>query len=330
MAEEIASSQNYLPEVLLVRPPPAFYLFGDQFFRSDKFRFLKAYESPLPLNDFLVTHAQSVRAILSSGGAPVTAETIGLMPALKLITTTSQGLNQIDLHECRRRGIAVASAGTVFSPDCADSVVGLLIDVLRKISAANRYVKKGLWAVNGDYPLTSKVSGKRVGIVGLGSIGSEVAKRLEAFGCPISYYSRTKKEYVSYPFYSDVHELAVNSDVLIVCCALTEETHHLINKDVLSALGKSGVVINIGRGAIIDEKGLVQCLVQGEIGGAGLDVFEHEPDVPSELFVLDNVVMSPHNAVFTHGSFEDLEKVVVGNLEAFFSNEPLLTQVKFD
>lgn len=325
MAEE-----NNLPQVLLIRPPPAFYLFGDQFFSSNKFQFLKAYESPLPLNDFLITHAQSIQAILSSGGAPVPAQTIRLMPSLQLIATTSQGVNHIDLLECRHRGIKVASVGTIFSADCADSVVGLLIDVLRKVSAANRYVKKGLWPLKGDYPLTSKVSGKRVGIVGLGSIGSEVAKRLEAFGCPISYNSRKKKAAVLYPFYSDVGELAANSDVLIVCCALTEETHHLINKQVLSALGKNGVVINIGRGAIIDEKELVRCLVQGEIGGAGLDVFEHEPDVPSELFALDNVVMSPHNAVFTNESFEDLRKVVVGNLKAFFSNEPLLTQVKYD
>ncbi|GKV12972.1 hypothetical protein SLEP1_g24055 [Rubroshorea leprosula] len=323
-------SRNDLPQVLLLRPPPSFYLFGDQFYLSDKFQLLKAYESPLPLSEFLTTHAQSIRAILSSGGAPVTAETIRLMPALQLVVTTSQGLDHIDLGECCRRGITVSGAGTIFSADCADSVVGLLLDVMRKISAANRYVKQGLWAVKGDYPLGSKLSGKRVGIVGLGSIGSEVAKRLEAFGCSVSYNSRKKKPDVSYPFYSDVRELAADCDILAVCCALTEETHHLINKEVLKALGKEGVIVNIARGAIIDEKELVQCLVQGEVGGAGLDVFEHEPDVPSELFELDNVVMNPHNSVFTYESFQDQRKVVVGNLEAFFSNEPLLTPVKND
>lgn len=169
-----------------------------------------------------------------------------------------------------------------------------------------------------------------MGIVGLGSIGLEVAKRLEAFGCSISYNSRKKKPDVSYPFYSDVRELAADCDILVVCCALTEETHHLINKEVLKALGKEGVIVNIARGAIIDEKELVQCLVQGEVGGAGLDVFEHEPDVPSELFELDNVVMTPHNAVFTYETFQDQRKVAVGNLEAFFSNKPLLTAVKND
>ncbi|XVF79936.1 hypothetical protein PTKIN_Ptkin15bG0030200 [Pterospermum kingtungense] len=324
-------SQNHLPYVLILnKPPPAFLIFGDHFYNSPKFHFLKAYESPLPLPQFLLAHAQSVRAILSSGSAPVTADTIRLLPHLRLVVTTSQGLNHIDLAECRRRGIAVAGAGNIYSPDCADSVVGLLIDVLRKISAANCFVKQGLWPSQGDYPLGFKLGGKRVGIVGLGSIGSEVAKRLEAFGCSISYNSRNKKPLVPYPFYPNVVELAANCDVLVISCALTDETHHLINKEVLSALGKDGVIVNIARGSIIDEKELVRCLVEGEIRGAGLDVFEHEPDVPVELFALDNVVMSPHNAVFTRESLEELRKIVVGNLEAFFANEPLLTPVCLD
>lgn len=144
--------QNDLPQVLLIKPPVASYLFGDNFYSSKKFQFLKAYESPLPLNDFLLTHAQSVRAILSSGAA-VTSDIISLMPALKVVVTTSQGLNHIDLRECRLRGIAVASVGTVFSADCADLAVGLLIDVLRKVSAANRFVKNGLWPIKGAHPL---------------------------------------------------------------------------------------------------------------------------------------------------------------------------------
>lgn len=323
-------NDNDLPYVLILKPPPACVIFGDHFYNSPKFQFLKSYDSPLPLPQFLVDHAQSVQAILSSGGAPVTADTIRLLPHLRLVVTTSQGLNHIDLSECRRRGIAVAGAGTIFSPDCADSVVGLLIDVLRKVSAANRFVKQGLWSSQGDYHLGFKLGGKRVGIVGFGSIGSEVAKRLRAFGCSISYNSRNKKPSVPYPFYSNVVELAANCDALVISCALTNETHHLINKEVLSALGKDGVVINIARGPIIDEKELVRCLVEGEIRGAGLDVFEHEPDVPVQLFALDNVVMSPHNAVFTRESFQDLREIVVGNLEAFFSNQPLLTRVHLD
>ncbi|GAV76667.1 2-Hacid_dh domain-containing protein/2-Hacid_dh_C domain-containing protein [Cephalotus follicularis] len=317
-------SQN-LPKVIVFIKPPVFTLLGEHYFHSPIFQFLKAYESPLPLHQFLTTHAHSIQAILSSGGAPVTADILDKLPSVRLVVTTSAGLNQIDLPACRLRGVAVANAADVYSADVADLAVGLLIDVLRKISCADRYVRQGLWVTKGDYPLGYKLGGKRVGIVGLGSIGFEVAKRLEAFGCHISYNSRKKKPYASYPFYSNVHELAANSDALVICCALTDQTRHMINKEVLLALGKEGVIVNIGRGAIIDEKEMVQCLVQEEIRGAGLDVFENEPDVPQELFAMDNVVLSPHRAVFTPESFKDLAELVVGNLEAFFLNKPLLS-----
>lgn len=135
---------------------------------------------------------------------------------------------------------------------------------------------------------------------------------------------------MSYPFYTNVCELAANSDVLIICCGLTDQTRHMINREVLLALGKEGVIVNIGRGAIIDEKEMVQCLAEGEIGGAGLDVFENEPNVPKELFALDNVVLAPHLAVFTPESFKALRDIMVGNLEAFFSNKPLLSPVIYE
>ncbi|CAB4300211.1 unnamed protein product [Prunus armeniaca] len=151
-----------------------------------------------------------------------------------------------------------------------------------------------------DVPYLLIVELGGIGIVGL----AEVAKRLEAFGCVVSYNSRRKQQALPYLFYSNVHELAANTNALIICCALTDQTHHMIKKEVLSALGREGVIVNVGRGAIIDEKELVRCLVHGEIGGAGLDVFENEPHVPQELFALDNVVLSPHNAALTPESFE--------------------------
>lgn len=152
-----------------------------------------------------------------------------------------------------------------------------------------------------------------------------MATRVEAFGCNVLYNSRNKKPLVPYPYYSNVCELAMNSDVLIVCSGLTEQTHHMINKEVLLALGKEGLIINVGRGASIDERELVQCLMRGEIAGAGLDVFENEPDVPKELIALDNVVLSPHRAVHTTETLMALSELVIGNLVAFFSNKPLLS-----
>ncbi|KAL0302301.1 UNVERIFIED_CONTAM: Glyoxylate/hydroxypyruvate reductase HPR3 [Sesamum calycinum] len=249
-------------------------------------------------------------------------------PLLRLVVTTSAGINHIDLVECRRRGISVANAASIFSADVADLAVGLLLDVLRRISAGNRFVKGGLWPMQEAYPLGFKLGGKKVGIVGLGSIGLYVAKRLESFGCAISYNSRKEKPSVSYAFCPDICKLAANSDVLVICCALTEQTHHMINREVLLALGKEGALVNIARGAVVDEKELVSCLQSGEIGGAGLDVFENEPSVPKELHELNNVVMSPHCAAFTEESMRDLYELMCANLEAFFSNKPLLSLIQ--
>ncbi|KAI4371334.1 hypothetical protein MLD38_019582 [Melastoma candidum] len=323
-----------LPEVVLFRHPQHFYL-TDTPLPTDSFRFLKPYESPhLSLPDFLTLHCASAEAILTSGGFPVPYDSISRLPSLRLVLTTSAGLNHIDLSECRRRGIAVASAGDVYSADVADFAVGLLIDVLRRVSAADRWVRRGVWR-EGDgggreYPLGFKLGGKRVGIVGLGRIGLQVAKRLEPFGCKILYTSRKEKPTTPYPFYPNVLELSSNSDVLVICCGLNEETRHMINKQVMLALGKDGVIINIGRGNIIDEVEMVKLLVQGELGGAGLDVFENEPHIPKELIAMDNVVLSPHKAVLTPESMLDICKLMVGNLEAFFSNRPLLSPVLLD
>ncbi|KAG5231288.1 glyoxylate/hydroxypyruvate reductase [Salix suchowensis] len=314
------------PQVLVLKPPPVLSVIGEESFLSNKYQFLKAWESPLPLHQFLTAHAGSIQAILCSGAAPVTDDLLQLLPSVRLVVTASAGTNHIDLEACHRRGISVTNAGNVFSDDGADAAVGLLIDVLRKITASDRYVRQGLWVSEGDYPLGSKLRGKRVGIVGLGGIGLEIAQRLEALGCDSGSFKK-KKTFLSYPFYSDVCQLAAHSDALIICCALTDQTRHMIDKDVFSALGKEGVIVNVGRGAIVDEKEMVRCLVHGEIAGAGLDVFENEPDVPKELFELDNVVLSPHRAVFTPESFMALCELVVGNLEAFFSNKPLLSPV---
>lgn len=155
----------------------------------------------------------------------------------------------------------------------------------------------------------------------------EVAKRLESFGCEIFYTSRKEKPSVSYPYYSNVYDLATESCALIICCGLTEETRNMINKPVMEALGKDGVLVNIGRGGIINEKELVECLVEGKIGGAGLDVFEKEPDVPEEFLTMENVVLSPHRAVRTPESLISMCEHVAGNLEAFFSNRPLISPV---
>ncbi|XP_026377885.1 glyoxylate/hydroxypyruvate reductase HPR3-like [Papaver somniferum] len=262
----------------------------------------------------------------------VTKEFLDCLPSLGCIVLTCVGLDNIDLDECKKRGIFIGNAGTVYSEDVADYAIGLLIDVLRRISSGHRLVRSGLWlwTINKEYSLSSKLTGKRIGIVGLGSIGTEVAKRLVAFNCIIAYTSRNKKPSVPFSYYSNVVDLASHSDVLILTCELNKQTFHIINKDVMLALGKKGIIINVGRGALVDEKEMVRCLVQGELGGAGLDVFENELHVPIELVGMDNVVLTHHNAVETLESYTDLHELVISNLEAFFSNKPLLSLVKYD
>jgi hydroxypyruvate reductase 2 len=168
-------------------------------------------------------------------------------------------------------------------------------------------------------------SGKTVGIIGLGRIGTAIAKRAEGFNCPISYFSRTQKQESKYKYYPSVVELASNCDILVVACPLTEETHHIINREVINALGPKGYLINIGRGKHVDETELVSALLEGRLGGAGLDVFENEPHVPEELFGLENVVLLPHVGSGTVETRTAMADLVIGNLEAHFLGKPLLT-----
>eukprot|EP01018_Ginkgo_biloba_P011972 Gb_37290 [translate_table: standard] len=172
------------------------------------------------------------------------------------------------------------------------------------------------------------LSGKRVGIVGLGRIGLAIAKRVEAFGCSIAYHSRTKKADVSFTYYSNIVELAASVDILVVACSLTKETHHVIDQSVLAALGRKGTLVNIGRGSLVDENELVKALIEGRLGGAGLDVFEDEPNVPEQLFNMDNVVLLPHVGTATWETRRAMADLVVGNLEAYFLKKPLLTPVE--
>ncbi|XP_057812185.1 glyoxylate/hydroxypyruvate reductase HPR3 [Salvia miltiorrhiza] len=312
------------PPLLILHHLPNFKL---PIFPLLRARYTVLDPSDEPPDPSFPTLSKAARLMLCAGPTPVTADDLDRYPALECVIGSSAGVNHFDLAACRRRGVRLTTAGDSFSDDVADYAVGLAIDVLRRVSAADRFVRAGSWPVRKEYGLGAKVSGKRVGIVGLGSIGSRVAKRFEAFGCSIAYTSTKMKPNVSYSYYADVAHLASNADILIVCSALTDETRHLINKDVMSALGKSGIIVNVGRGALVDEKCLVEMVVRGEIGGAGLDVFEKEPHVPQELFALDNVVLSPHHAVLTPDSLGALEDLMLANIQAFFSNRPLRAEL---
>ncbi|XP_042052506.1 hydroxyphenylpyruvate reductase-like [Salvia splendens] len=276
--------------------------------------------------EFLAHHADSIRAVVGNSGAGASADLIDALPKLEIVSSFSVGLDKIDLARCKEKGVRVTNTPDVLTDDVADLAIGLMLAVLRRICQCDKYVRSGAWKL-GDFRLTTKFSGKRIGIIGLGRIGLAIAERAEAFDCPISYYGRSKKADTNYTYYSSVVELASNSDILVVGCALTPETTHIVNREVLDALGPKGVLINIGRGPHVDEPELVSALVEGRLGGAGLDVFEKEPKVPEQLFGLENVVLLPHVASGTEETRKVMADLVLGNLEAHFSSKALLTPV---
>lgn len=276
--------------------------------------------------EFLKANSDSIRAVVGNSSGSADSELIDSLPSLEIVSNYSVGLDKIDLAKCKKKGIRVSYTPDVLTEDVADLAIGLILATLRGICECDRYVRAGLWK-NGDFKLTTKFSGKTVGIIGLGRIGSAIAKRAEAFSCPISYYSRSEKPDSKYKYYPSVVELASNCHILIVACPLTAETRHIINREVIDALGPKGVLINIGRGPHVDEAELVSALVEGRLGGAGLDVFENEPEVPEKLFGLDNVVLLPHVGSGTVETRNAMADLVIGNLEAHFLNKPLLTPV---
>ncbi|XP_030491779.2 hydroxyphenylpyruvate reductase [Cannabis sativa] len=292
-----------------------------------RFNLFKLWSYP-SLADFLKENENlnSVKAVVGDTKIGADAQLIDSFPGLEIVSTYSVGLDKIDLRKCQQKGIRVTNTPDVLTDDVADLAIGLILAVLRRLCVCDGFLRNGSWK-KGDFPLTTKFSGKAVGIVGLGRIGSAIAKRAEAFGCKISYLSRTEKPYPNYKYYSNILDLATNCEVLVVACALTEETFHIINRQVIDALGPKGILINIGRGCHIDEPELVSALMEGRLGGAGLDVFEREPEVPEELFGLENVVVLPHVGTDTHETCDAMADLVVQNLEAYFQNQPLLTPV---
>ncbi|KAK3159655.1 hypothetical protein QOZ80_1BG0049410 [Eleusine coracana subsp. coracana] len=291
-------------------------------------RLIRFWESPPERRDeFLRAHAGSIRAVVGNANHGADAKLIDALPALEIVASFSVGIDRVDLAKCRERGIRVTNTPDVLTDDVADLAVGLAIAVLRRIPQADRHVRTGQWKAKGDFTLTTRFSGKKVGIIGLGRIGLAIAKRVEAFDCPVNYYQRTKQAYPNYTYYPSVVELAANSDVLVVACPLNANTRHIVNREVMEALGPKGVLINIGRGPHVDEPEMVSALLDGRLGGAGLDVFEDEPNVPEALFALDNVVLVPHVGSATHETRTAMADLVLGNLEAHVLNKPLLTPV---
>ncbi|KNA21502.1 hypothetical protein SOVF_042490 [Spinacia oleracea] len=293
---------------------------------SSRFTLFKIWEHPFSDPQFLKQNSNSIHALVSNAAHGANAELIDSLTELEIIASYSVGVDKIDLGKCKERKIKVTNTPDVLTDDVADLAVGLILGTLRRVCVADAFVRTGGW-VNSEFPLSTKFTGKSVGILGLGRIGYAFAKRVEAFGCHVSYCSRSEKPNIQYKYYDKVIDLAANCEILVVSCSLTEETRHIINREVINALGSKSILINIGRGAHIVESELVSALLEGRLGGAGLDVFENEPHVPEELLKLDNVVMMSHVGSDTVETCKAMADLVIRNLEAHFLKKPLLTPV---
>ncbi|MGO4808566.1 2-hydroxyacid dehydrogenase [Cupriavidus sp. 2MCAB6] len=268
---------------------------------------------------FLASHGAEFAALTTRAAIGVDAAIIAAMPALKVISSFGVGLDKIDLEAARARGIAVGYTPDVLNDCVADTAFGLLMDVARGFSAADRFVRRGEWP-KAQFPLSTRVSGKRLGIIGMGRIGRVIARRGSGFDMEVRYNSRRPAADAPYRHEPSLIEMARWADFLVIATAGGPETRHLVSAAVLEALGPEGFLINIARGTVVDEVALVDALVHRRIAGAGLDVFENEPHVPEALFALDNVVLLPHIASATHETRNAMADLVFDNLRSFFAS----------
>ncbi|MGC2653906.1 MAG: 2-hydroxyacid dehydrogenase [Mycobacterium sp.] len=277
--------------------------------------------------EFLREHAASVRAIVDAGEIPIDAELLSALPNLGALIHHGDGYDTVDVDAAQQLGIGVSNTPDVLTDTVADTAVALLLMTLRRFGAAERYVRDGRWPVNGPYPLTRDVTGSRVGILGLGRIGSAVADRLTAFKCDIAYHNRRERHDAGYRYASSPLELAQIVDVLVITTSSGKDAAPLVGRDVLEALGPDGYLINIARGSVVDEEALVELLSGQRLAGAGLDVFAHEPSVPQRLREMDNVVVLPHVGSATARTRAAMVELVLRNLQEYLTNAALVSPV---
>jgi hydroxypyruvate reductase len=275
---------------------------------------------------FYTPLAAKVCAIVSSGHAGADAAMMDALPKTEIIACFGVGYDAIDVAAAKARKIAVTNTPDVLTDDVADLALGLLIDVARRISRGDRFIRAGGW-LKGGLEFGTALKGKKVGIVGLGRIGQATAKRAEAFGMEILYHGRRRQPDVPYRYYADLLSLARDCDFLVLTLPGGPETKALVTAEVLAALGPQGTLVNVARGSIVDEAALVAALKSGALGAAALDVFADEPRVPAELMDMDNVVLQPHVGSATHGTRAAMGQLVIDNLLAHFAGKPLLTRV---
>ncbi|KAB8123119.1 2-hydroxyacid dehydrogenase [Komagataeibacter medellinensis] len=275
----------------------------------------------------LKTIAPNIRAIATGGATGVPASVMNSLPALEIIAINGIGTDAVDLKEARRRHIHVTTTPGVLTDDVADMALGLILSLLRGLPESDRYVRDGAWGHSPAPALGHKVTGKKLGIIGMGQVGRAIARRAQAFAMPISYTDLKDFGLDEYHFVPDLKTLALDSEILVIAASGGPGSRHLVNRDILDAVGAHGVVVNVARGSVVDEQALVQALEEGALGGAALDVFEHEPNVPTALMHSNRTVLQPHRASATVETRLEMGNLVVRNLAAHFAGQSLPTAV---
>lgn len=270
--------------------------------------------------------AERVRAVAVSGS--VNADWIDGLPNLEIISNFGVGYDGVDAKHAAKRGIIVTNTPDVLNDEVADTTIALLINTVRRLYQAESYLRDGKWVKEGPFALSPfSLRGRKVGLFGMGRIGQEIAKRLEPFKVEIGYHTRSKRDELSYTYYASLKEMASAVDILICIVPGTPETHKAINGEIFSALGSNGVFINVGRGSSVDEDALIEALEDGTLGGAGLDVFYSEPNVPEALLAFDNVSLLPHVASASVPTRNAMADLVADNILGWFAERKVLTPV---
>ncbi|MBU1304887.1 MAG: 2-hydroxyacid dehydrogenase [Alphaproteobacteria bacterium] len=267
--------------------------------------------------------APNVRAI---AGGRVSAELMDKLPKLEIIANFGVGYDTIDTKAARSRNIRVTNTPNVLNDAMAEITIGLMVALARRIPQTDQFVRQGKWLA-GSFPLLGELNGKTVGILGLGRIGKEIAIRCQAMKMRVVYHGRSRQSDEPYVYYSDLTDMARDSDWLVIIAPGGKSTEGIVSRQVLEALGPEGYLVNMARGSLVDEPAMLEMLQTGKLAGAALDVFDKEPQVPEGFFALDNVVLSPHQGSATHQTRNKMGALVVQNLEAHFAGEPLLSAV---
>jgi len=271
---------------------------------------------------FLLEHGVRIRATAGTGKGPIERSLLAGLPNLELISVTSAGLDGIDCDEAARRGIPIFNTSSILAGDVADLALWLIIGTTRGLVHADHFVREGQWGTGAQYPLGRTIAGMRIGILGLGHIGKEIARRVTVLGAKVAYTGRTMQPDAAFQYFPDLLSLAEWCELLVVSCPSTPQTKAIIDAQVLHALGANGILVNISRGNVVDETALIAALSFGNLFAAGLDVFENEPNVPQALRDSHRVILLPHIGSATQLTRARMWQSMVDVLLGHFSLPP--------